>query len=231
MARGGPPNRRDDQTGGTTALARWVAAGLPGATAKRNRFEVDGTVFMSLGPDDLLIGTERVLPDQTARDELRHKVEESWRSAAPRRLVTVFAETRAKRSPTVSFEDIRSVTMSFPGVVENHKIRRDGDEVIHWLAGKMMFAKFGEAGNLLRPDLDDTLLIRRCVDRAALLDAHPDRFFITRHYGDPSDSGPILTRLSENTIENLPELRELIEDSWLHVAPKGVGTAYLASRR
>src|SRR5437764_10913213 len=167
MPRGGPPSRRDDQTGGTMALARWVAISLPGATAKRNTFEVDGSVFMSLAAGDLVIGSEGVLPDQTPRDELRRKIEEAWRKAAPRRLVTVFTKTQGRRPPAIGLEDIRSVAMSLPEVVENHKIRRDGDEVIHWLAGKTMFAKFGEASNLLRPDLDDTLMIRRCLDRAA----------------------------------------------------------------
>src|SRR5947209_6057830 len=101
MARGGPPNRRDDQTGGTTALARWVATTLPGATAKRNTLEVDGSVFMSLGAGDLVIGSERVLLDQTPRDELRRKIEEAWRKSAPRRLVTVFTKTEAKRPPAI----------------------------------------------------------------------------------------------------------------------------------
>jgi len=185
---------------------------------------------LALDDGELVIGDNRITPDRIARDELRKQVEDAWRAVAPRRLITAYAMTQKGRPPALGFEDIRSVAMSFPGVVEHHKTRRDGDQVIHWLAGKTMFTKFGEASNLLAPDLDDTLMIRRCSDRAALLDAHPDRFFITRHYGDPNESGPILTRLSENTSADLPELRELMEESWLDVAPKRVAAAYLASR-
>ena len=89
-----------------------------------------------------------------------------------------------------------------------------------------MFVKLFAAGNLLPPDLDDVVLIRRVPERAALLATAPERFFVTRHYGDPTASGPVLTRLSENTRADLPELTELIAESWAACAPKRIAAAW-----
>lgn len=75
----------------------------------------------------------------------------------------------------------------------------------------------------------DTLMIRRCPDRPSLLSVSPDRFFITRHYGDPGEPGAVLTRLSENTSHDLTELEELIIESWREVAPKRMVAAFDAS--
>ena len=119
----------------------------------------------------------------------------------------------------MNLADIRGIAMDLPGVTEQLKSRRRA-ESIHWEVGRRMFAKFGEASNLLAPDVSDTLMIRCCEDRAALLVEHADRFFITTHYGDPGQPGAILTRLSENTRRDLPELAELMEESWRQVAPK-----------
>ena len=64
------------------------------------------------------------------------------------------------------------------------------------------------------------MLIRRCSQRPFLLTEEADRFFITPHYGDPTEPGAVLTRLSENTENDLGELAELLADAWREVAPK-----------
>jgi hypothetical protein len=151
---------------------------------------------------DLVVGSERHRIDRTPRDEVR-------------RLLGV-RRSRAKR---ITEDDIRSLALALPGAVESSLTHRNGRVGIRFGA-KDMFVKLYEAGNLLPPDVDDVVMIRRVPDRAALLATCPERFFITHHYGDPSTNGPILTRLSENTRADLPELAELIEESWANVAPK-----------
>lgn len=72
------------------------------------------------------------------------------------------------------------------------------------------------AGKLLACVRDDGALVVRVdkEERAVLLEAAPDRFFITSHYRNyPS----MLVRLDR--IER-DELRELLVDAWLMQAPK-----------
>jgi hypothetical protein len=159
--------------------------------------------------DDALIGAVRVPIERTPRDEIR-------------RLVGV----KSPRRRPVGIDDLRQLALALPGVTEKEVTRRDGRSVVSFEVAKVMFVKLFEAGNLLPPDLDDVVMIRRVPDRAALLATAPDRFFLTRHYGDPADTGPILTRLSENSRKDLPELSELFEESWARCAPKRL----LASR-
>jgi hypothetical protein len=164
--------------------------------------EVAG-VTVEIEAGDVVIGGTRVSIEGTPRDEMR-------------RLLRV--RRSRKRSATV--EDLRQIALALPGAWEKTVLRRDGRTVVSFEVAKTMFVKLFEAGNLLAPDLDDVVLIRRVPDRAALLATTPERFFITRHYGDPTVVGPILTRLSENTVADLPELRELFEESWVRCAPK-----------
>lgn len=152
---------------------------------------------------DALIGETRVTVEETPRDEIR-------------RLLGV----RTSRKRRITVDDLRRIAVALPGVTERHVSRRDGRSVVSFDVAKVMFVKLFEAGNLLPPDLDDVVMIRRVPDRAALLATAPDRFFLTRHYGDPSLTGPILTRLSENTTNDLGELAELFEESWARCAPK-----------
>jgi hypothetical protein len=152
--------------------------------------------------DDLVVDGVRHRLDRTPRDEIR-------------RLLGV-KPSRAKR---ITEDDTRSICLSLPESVETSLTHRNGRTGIRFGA-KDMFVKLYEAGNLLPPDLDDVVLIRRVPDRAALLATAADRFFITHHYGDPNVGGPVLTRLSENARVDLSELAELIEDSWRVVAPQ-----------
>jgi hypothetical protein len=151
--------------------------------------------------DDLVVDGTRHRLDLTPRDEIR-------------RLLGV----KRSRAKAITEDDIRAICLALPETSERVKRRRSGAVAYHFDAGKTMFVKLFEASNLLAPDLDDVVMIRRVPDRAALLATAPERFFMTRHYGDPSVGGPILTRLSENTKADLAELAELIEESWRDVA-------------
>lgn len=153
--------------------------------------------------EEAIIGATRIVVEQTSRDEIR-------------RLLGV----KRSRRRTVSVEDLRALALALPGSTEKEVVRRDGRRVVSFEVGKTMFVKLFEASNLLAPDLDDVVMIRRVPDRAALLAMAPERFFLTRHYGDPNAAGPLLTRLSENTRDDLTELGELFEESWAHCAPK-----------
>jgi hypothetical protein len=102
----------------------------------------------------------------------------------------------------------------------DERFKREG--VHQFVVKGALFAKFGEASNLVGPDLEDVLMIRWCEDRDALLESQPLRFFTTSHY-----ENAVLTRLSENSRRDLPELRELLEASWLHMAPKRVAQQWL----
>jgi len=72
---------------------------------------------------------------------------------------------------------------------------------------------------LIGPDDDDSFMVFNCDYRHELLTERADRFFVTPHYGDPNEPGTVVTRLSENTVDDLDELADVIEDSWRAVAP------------
>ena len=217
--RSAPPARALDQTGSSPPFVRHLAGSLPKVTERSDSFAVGGTVFLELNGDDIVLHlgaapfASRI--DRLGRDELRSLIARAWRATAPPGTRT----PRRQRGNPLSFEAVRAAALALPEAEEQISGRR-GRTFVHWTVGRTMFAKFADAGNLLAPDLDDTLLIRRCPDRDALLAAHPDRFFVTRHYTDAPDSTVVLTRLSENTTRDLPEIAELLRESWRLVAPK-----------
>jgi hypothetical protein len=155
--------------------------------------------------DDAVIGTTRVRIDETPRDRMR----------------ALLGQRRSRRV-TLTADDVRAIASGLPSVTERDVPARDGRTAISFDVSRTMFVKLFAAGNLLPPDVDDVVLIRRVPERAALLATAPERFFLTRHYGDPSSTGPVLTRLSENTRADLDELTELISESWALCAPKRV---------
>jgi hypothetical protein len=180
-----------------------------GAPPHRSDDQTGGSVAFAraLRPDaavdgeDLVVDGKKYPLDLTPRDQIR-------------RLLGVRRPGRP-----LTADDIRGICLQLPEAVERVKTRRDGTTAIHFVVAGTMFVKMFEAGNLLRPDLDDVVLIRKCPDRAALLQAAADRFFVPRPYA-PHVGGPVLTRLSENSRRHLPELAELITESWRAVAPK-----------
>lgn len=230
----GPPARLDDQTGANPAFAAAVAIDLPAVTVTGRTFATNAQVFLDLSDDnaDLLLDADRelfrVALNRIPRDELRELIRRAWRNAAPRRAHAVLERRLAKAPKPIRLSDIEAIIVELPGVTRRIK-PRSADDAVLWEASKIMFVKYGEASNLLAPDVNDTLMIRRCPDRPSLLASSPLRFFITRHYGDPNEPGPVLTRLSENSHSDLPELRELIVESWRDAAPKRTVAAFDAA--
>ena len=79
-----------------------------------------------------------------------------------------------------------------------------------------LFARLKEDGETIAVRVDPD-------ERGLLLDSAPDRFFITPHY----ESYPfMLVRLGAVADD---ELRELLIDSWLAVAPKRLAAAFAGS--
>jgi hypothetical protein len=109
----------------------------------------------------------------------------------------------------VSEDDVRDVALSLPGAVEQPYNRLPGFRV----RGKL-FARVHE-----QPDA----IFVKCIDiaeRDGLLDAEPEKFFITPHYsGYPG----MLVRLS--AIDH-DELTELLTESWRLTAPKKLLTQF-----
>jgi hypothetical protein len=237
-AHGGPPKRADDQTGSGTSFAAAVAVDLPGVVEQRagamTTFAVAAKSFLVVEPDDLAALTVdpasaepfRVRLTCVPRDEVRSLIERAWRHVAPERLRVAHEEAVAARPRALTVDDVRKVLLALPAVAERARSLRTGDS-IDWETGRKMFVMYGRASNLLPPDIDDTLMIRCCPDRPAVLAESPDRFFITVHYGDPDEPGAVLTRLSENTTDHIDELAELIEESWRAFAPRRVLAGYV----
>ncbi len=228
---GGPPRRADNQTGSSAEFAAAHARTFPSveentgrgkrsfAVGKRSFLTIEnGTAALSLGDGTRSGGEEefRVQLRSVGRDELRNLIDRAWRQAAPPKVAA--SHPRARRPAGLKLEDIRQIALALPSTDE--RVKSEG--VHHFRVKGGLFAKFGEASNLIGPDLDDVLMIRSCEDRDALLESEPLRFFTTSHY-----ENAILTRLSENSRRDLPEIRELLEASWLRLAPKRVARAWL----
>ena len=195
----GPPSRRDDQTGSSAEFVLAVAR------ATGAKVTIDG--------DEAVIGSTVVRIDQTPRDRIRELLGQ-----------------RRSRKATLTIDDVRAIALALPGTTEREVAARGGRRpAVSFEVGRTMFVKLYAAGNLLPPDLDDVVLIRRVPERAALLATSPERFFLTHHYGDPTASGPVLTRLSENTRADIDELTELIAESWAACAPKRAVAAWRES--
>jgi predicted DNA-binding transcriptional regulator YafY len=235
--RGGPPRRSDDQTGVSAAFVAAVIRSLPGVASKAAQdatvFKVADTVFATVEANDA--GTLRLGDDPTEpfrvrwpnlhRDEARALIQQAWTKAAPGRLRASRQRALAAVPRSLTVDDIRQIVTALPAVEELTRTLRGGTH-IEWQTSRTMFLMHGRASNLLPPDVDDTLMIRSCPDRPSLLSAAPDRYFITSHYGSSAESGPVLTRLAENTTDHIDELAELIEESWRSLAPKRVLAAY-----
>jgi hypothetical protein len=232
VRRWGPPRRADNRTGASSDFARAVAAGLPGVESATRRgketFTMGGQTFLTVDKEGRAVfrtpaGDElSFVLTQVGRDEVRDRIEQAWACFAPRRLVTTYAKKQKARAgePPVTPDDVRRIVLALPGAAEGPI----WGSSIGFLIGtdkKTRFARFGPGvGNLLPPDDgDDTLVIFRCEQRAALLATRPDRYFTTPHYGEPEEPGSIVTRLSEHRgAAELEELAELLEDAWREVA-------------
>jgi predicted DNA-binding transcriptional regulator YafY len=235
--RGGPPRRADDVTGSGPGFAIALARALPGVAEQEagatTTFAAGGRPFLAVEADGMAaLHLDPDTPEpfrlhlpRVPRDDVRSLVARAWRQVAPARARRAHDAALAARAPALSPEDVRGIVLALPAVTERQRSLRDGDSV-QWETGRTMFVMYGRASNLLPPDVADTLMIRLCPDRAAVLAGAPDRFFVTPHYGDTREPGAVLTRLSENTTDHLDELAELIEESWRAFVPKRVLAAH-----
>ena len=109
----------------------------------------------------------------------------------------------------VAEDDVRLVALSLPQTSERTYNRLPAFQV-----GRTMFVRLHE--------IPDVLMVG-CADlqeRAELLDAEPQKFFITPHYeGYPA----VLVRLGE---VDMDELTELVTESWRLSAPKRLLAAW-----
>jgi hypothetical protein len=231
----GAPRRADHRTGANPAFACAVASALPGASVTRRgarrSFAVGERVFATVDDRHVVLrgadGAERRLElYAVGRDELRGRIEETWRDHAPKRLVTTYDRRRAARARErrVTPADIRRIIRVLPGATEGPIWGQDPGFLIG-TEKKTRFARFGppeasRVGNLLPPDDEGTLVIFYCEHKPELLASSADRFFTTPHYGAPDEPGGVITRLSEHRGDaELRELAELLEDAWRAVAP------------
>jgi hypothetical protein len=234
----GPPRRTDNRTGSTPAFASAIAASLPGVTAKtskqRSKLAVAGEVFASIDATDeslTIHGDRTFLLPQIGRDETRSLITDAWERVAPASDVTAHRRRTAawQRRAAVTADDVRKFVLSLPDAVEGPIWGSD----VGFLIGtekRTRFARFGppisgRPGNLLPPDDEDTLVILRCPQRPALLASAPDRYFITPHYGDPSEPGAVIVRLCEHRGRGaFEELCALLEDAYLDAKSIAKGT-------
>lgn len=227
----GPPRKADHQTGSNPAYARAIAAALEGVSmATRSgvsTYKVDGQPFLRVDEHDasVVVDGHTIVLRTIGRDNLRDLVESAWADRAPKPAVTAHRRARARwaKLPEITFDDLREVILALPGAVEGPIWGNDPGFLIG-TEKKTRFARFGppeagRPGNLLPPDDEGTLVILRCEQRPDLLAARPDRWFTTPHYGDPTEPGAVITRLSEHRgADDLAEIAELLEDAWRDVA-------------
>jgi hypothetical protein len=111
----------------------------------------------------------------------------------------------------VTLDDVRHWAMSLPRTSE-HLIYRN----VKFRVGKIVYAALSE---------DETILAFGFPreERAALVAAEPEKFFLPRD----SDMRFNWVRASMAGLD-VPEMRELITDAWLMVVPKRVGSEHLA---
>ncbi|HEX6235576.1 MAG TPA: WYL domain-containing protein [Acidimicrobiales bacterium] len=227
----GPPRKADHQTGSNPAYARAVASALDGVStttrAGVSTHKVGDERFLRVDEHDgsVLVDGQTIVLRTIGRDDLRALIESAWIERGSKAAVTAHRRARARwaEQQAITFDDIREVILALPGAVEGPIWGNDPGFLIG-TEKKTRFARFGppeasRPGNLLPPDDDGTLVILRCEQRPDLLAARPDRWFTTPHYGEPTEPGAVITRLSEHRgPEDLAEIAELLEDAWRQVA-------------
>jgi hypothetical protein len=123
--------------------------------------------------------------------------------------------TPARHCPAsagVTFEQVRSVAFTFPGVEDSTSYRTPALKV----RGKLLAR--------LHQSIDCLVLRADFLDRQILMQSAPSAFFITDHY---RDYPWVLVRFSAVEAHELPSL---VERAWRLVAPKTLVKNYDAER-
>lgn len=108
-----------------------------------------------------------------------------------------------RRQPVVDEHDVRRIALSLPETTEKSSYGTPGFRV-----KDRLFARIREEGDVL---------VLWCADegeKTGLIAADPDKFFTTPHY----DGYPLILVRFEAI--GVPELTELVTDSWRLRAPK-----------
>jgi hypothetical protein len=108
-----------------------------------------------------------------------------------------------RRQPVVDEDDVRRIALSLPETTEKSSYGTPGFRV-----KDRLFARIREEGDVL---------VLWCADegeKTGLITADPDKFFTTPHY----DGYPLILVRFEAI--DVPELTELVTDSWRLRAPK-----------
>jgi hypothetical protein len=168
---------------------------------------------------------------KVSRGQLEELVEECWRRLAGPKLLAQLGEGKGLRSKSatsnpspkkrpssksgVSWQDIREMALSYPGMALYPPGDRDATQV---RLGKkhLVFMSREPGAACLRP-LDE-------VEQRMLMETQPETYFLTDHYRSWSC---ILIRLEYARPE---ELAALLEQCWRRIAPKTVVKAFDAER-
>ena len=95
-------------------------------------------------------------------------------------------------------DDLRTIAMALPGVEE----RASYGKRPSWKVDGRGFV------GIWKDETSASLMVEDMAEKEAMLDAEPDKFFTTDHYGD---SARLLVRLAAVDVD---ELRHLVEESW-----------------
>ncbi len=109
-------------------------------------------------------------------------------------------------SATTTFDDVRAIARTLPGVEDGTSYGTPALKV----RGKLMVR--------LHPDMDCFVLRTELLDREMLIQSAPEVFFISDHY---RDYPWVLVRFSAVDMRALPDL---LERAWRLVAPKSLVT-------
>lgn len=116
---------------------------------------------------------------------------------------------KRKTSPTVTFDDVRQLALTLPGVVEVSSYGTPGFKV----KGKL-FVRFHQDGESL-------VVGASFEDHKALIAEQPETFYLTDHY---LNYPWVLVRLSTVRAE---QLADLLRQAWRRAAPKSLVAASL----
>ncbi|MGB5951205.1 MAG: MmcQ/YjbR family DNA-binding protein [Ornithinimicrobium sp.] len=114
----------------------------------------------------------------------------------------------------VTESDVRRAALNLPGAYE--KASYGGSP--SWRTKPRVFARLRDEDDAL------VLWVETEEEKEALVTSDPEKFFTTNHYDGYS---VVLVRM---TAIDVPELAELIEESWRHRAPRSLTSKKISKR-
>lgn len=145
-------------------------------------------------------------PNFTVRQHVKRRRKRAALSSKPA------AERKRPAAAGVTFEQLRTVAFTFPGVEDGTSYRTPALKV----RGKLLAR--------LHQSIDCFVLRADLLDRQILMQSAPGAYFITDHY---RDYPWVLVRFSAIDVQELPGL---VERAWRLVAPRTLVKNYDAGR-